>query len=832
MSSALIPFRIPVRIRAIVCAGLLFALLSAVTPITLFAASVRGVVSDPTGGRVSGASVALVSNGAVVASSVSRSDGSFQMNTGSAGRFFLVVTANNFRQIQTPDFYAGVLDAVERNLVLEPAWVRESIVVSDTGTPTPEPQTSAATTVIGSLDLALQTGLIHALRLVPGAFVTQSGQYGAQSSLFVRGGNPDSNKILLDGGEVGDLGGQFDFTNLAATAIDSAEIYRGANSSLYGANAASGVVRLTTEHGTTHFPSLLLEADGGNLMTSHQRIQLSGARGKLDYLGAFNWLQTANDLPHDRYHLATSAANLGWQPNAATQIRGTIHYGVSAAGAPNSWDFYNLADNATQKDQDLYLSAAIDNQTTDKLHNSILYSLARKREQFHLWSTTGAYQSYSNYCWGPAWLGNTVTISGANGYTATGQAVLDCGTYQYQIVSNRDQLAYRGDVALTPHLTALVGFQYENERGAETYYSPVERNNYDYIAAVHGDFKNRFYYTLGGSLERYSLFGTQTSPRAGFSFFAIRPHPGKFSGTRVLFNYGDAVREPKLTEQDGSLYAFLANNGGQSTIQQLHVGQLAAPSTRTYEGGVEQSFLSQHFMMRVSYFHNQYGREIEAVGLNLVPQLLPNLTPAQKLQLESFLQLNYAYELYINSEAYRAQGIETSLESGIGKNLFLRGGYTYLDAVVQRSFTNDDQALLGPIPTFKNGLPIGPYSPLVGARPFRRPPHTGYFSAAWAGKKITAQLTSSFVGRSDDSTYLLGADAAGGNSLLLPNRNLDPGYADLAFGGSYKLFEWLTLQAQAENLLNNRHMAPIGFRSLPATIRTGMRIDWGFHGKR
>ena len=94
----------------------------------------------------------------------------------------------------------------------------------------------------------------------------------------------------------------------------------------------------------------------------------------------------------------------------------------------------------------------------------------------------------------------------------------------------------------------------------------------------------------------------------------------------------------------------------------MHVGQLAAPSTRTYEGGVEQSFLSQHILMRVSYFHNQYGREIEAVGLNLVPQLLPNLTPAQKLQLESFLQLNYAYELYINSEAYRAQGIETAFQ--------------------------------------------------------------------------------------------------------------------------------------------------------------------------
>ena len=167
------------------------------------------------------------------------------------------------------------------------------------------------------------------------------------------------------------------------------------------------------------------------------------------------------------------------------------------------------------------------------------------------------------------------------------------------------------------------------------------------------------------------------------------------------------MREPKLTDQDDSLYNFLLNNGAQSTVQALHIGPLAAPSMRTYEGGVEQSFLSQHIVFRTSYFHNEFGKEIEYVGLDLIPELLPNLTPAQQQTLEGVLQANFAYELTINSEAFRAQGIETSVESGIGRNFFLRGGYTYLDAVVQRSFTNDDEALLGPIPTF-DGIPVGP----------------------------------------------------------------------------------------------------------------------------
>jgi len=795
-----------------------------------YAASIRGQVVDSSGAHVSGAKVVVLCNGKVAATAISTADGSFEVLTGTEGRFFLVVSANSFRQLQTPEFYAGQLDSVERTIVLEPEWVRQSIVVTATGTPTPQAQTGATTDVLTSGDLEQRTDLVNLLRLMPGVNVVQSGQRGSDTSLFVRGGGSDDNKVLLDGVDVGDLGNQFNFGPQSTAGIESVEVYRGPNSSLFGSGAMTSVVSMTTPHGTTSFPSIELQADGGNFRTSNEQLEVSGAHRKLDYLGAFNWFQTSNSLPLDQYHLATSIANIGWQPSASTQIRGTIHYGVSGSGVPNAWDFYKVADDTTQKDQNIFLSASIENQTTSSLHNSVRYGLVRKREQLDLWRMSGNPVEFSSYCFGPATLGNVVTIQGANGYSATGQAVLDCSTFHAEYVSNRDMLIYRGAMNITPHLTALVGFQYQNERGAQpgsTYYSPIERNNYDYIAAVHGDFQQRFFYTLGGSLEHYSLVGVHTLPRAGFSFYAVRPRPGALSGTRIQFNYGDAVREPKLTDQDGSLYNFLLANGGQSTIQQLHIGQLAAPYVRTYEGGIEQSFLSGHIIFSTSYFHNQFGREIEYVGLDLIPELLPNLTPAQQQQLASILQANFAYELTLNSEAYRAQGIETSIQSGIGKALFLRGGYTYLDAVVQRSFTNDDAALLGPVPTFSDGTPIGPYSPLKGARPFRRPPHTGFFTATWSRQKLTAQFASAFASRSDDSTYLAGSDANGGNSLLLPNRNLDYGWARLDLGGNYQLLPWLSIYGQANNLLSQQHIAPIGYPSLPMNFRTGLRLRWG-----
>ena len=807
-----------------VSALLLLTFFAAVTR----AATIRGIVTDATGAKISSARVALVGNGKIVSSAVTSSDGSFEITTGKAGRYFLVITASSFRQLHTPNFYAGAFDSIERNLVLEPAWVRQSIVVTATGVPTPQPETSAATTVLSPLDLALRTDLVSALRLMPGTQVVQTGQMGAQSSLFIRGGDSDDNKVVMDGIDVTDLGGQFNFGPFSTTGVESAEVYRGPDSNLYGAGAESGVVSLTTPHGTTSFPSLLFEGDAGNLYTSREQMQAAGTHKKLDYLGAFSWLQTSNDLPNDEYHVATTAANLGWALTSATQIRATLHYGVDATGVPNAWDFYHIADDATQKDQNIFLSAGIASQMTPSLHNDVRYGLARKREQENLWQLSGNYQAYNNYCYAAAYLGDPVTITGANGYSASGQAVLDCTAYAAQYVNNRDQLVYRGDIAFTPHLGGLIGFQFEDERGAEpgsSYYAPVERTNYDYQAAIHGDFKRRFFYMLGGSLEHYSLFGVQTPPRADFTYYILRPRQGVFSGTRLLFNFGESDREPTMPEQDDSLYSFLERYN-PAAISQLHIEKIGAPQNRTYEGGFQQNFLSEHIQFQVRYFHNEFGRQIEYVGLDLIPELVPNLSTAEQAALEAILRENFAYELTVNSEAFRAQGVESSVEGGIGRNIFLRGGYTYLDAVVQRSFTNSDEALLGSIPTF-DGIEVGPYSPLVGARPFRRAPHTGFLSAIYSNGRLTGVLTAAFASRSDDSTYLEHADANGGNSLLLPNRDLDYGYAKIDMGGSMQLTSWAELYVQEDNLLNNQHIAPIGYPSLPFTTRAGLRLRWG-----
>src|SRR6516162_4381805 len=72
------------------------ALVAALFAIGAQAASIRGVVTDTSGARVKGATVALLVNGQVVASAVSGADGSYEVLTGETGRFFIVVEAKSF----------------------------------------------------------------------------------------------------------------------------------------------------------------------------------------------------------------------------------------------------------------------------------------------------------------------------------------------------------------------------------------------------------------------------------------------------------------------------------------------------------------------------------------------------------------------------------------------------------------------------------------------------------------------------------------------------------------------------------------------------------------
>ncbi|HEX4067677.1 MAG TPA: TonB-dependent receptor [Acidobacteriaceae bacterium] len=794
------------------------------------AVSVHGTVTDTLGYPIANAVVGLVHDGQVLVHGKTGVDGTYTLTTSASGRFYLLASGISFRQLATQSFYGGALDDVEQNVVLEPDWVRQSVVVTATGTPQPQAQVSASVSQLSAAQLGNHANIVDPLRQVPGVNVVQSGGYGGETSLFIRGGGSTANRVVLDGMPIEDIGGRFDFGNVATTGLESVEIYRGPNSVLYGSDASAGVVALTTPRGSTQFPSLLYEGDTGSFGTYRNQVQLAGMKRRLDYYGGFSQFETQNSTPNEEYHDNTAVTNMGWSLSAKTQIRVTVRNSDSATGLPGGdggYLFYKFTNDGKQLDQDTFGTGTINHNFLDNWHAVVRYGLVRKREESDQWYPAGIPIAGNYY-------GNDVTVQGANGTVASGQALLNYGTvfgsvypYSLALASNRDNLFAQTDYEHGPHLGVVAGFRFENERGLEgepafTYREGLERTNYDYQAQAAGEFKNRFFYQAAGGVEKNGLFGTVGTPRGGVSYYIVRPGKGALHGTKLSVNFAKGYQEPTLDQQFGSLYSFLQTNGGQATVAQYGIAPIGAELSRTYDGGVVQNLFNERVTARVTYFHNEFGNQVEAVPATLVPTLLPNLSAAQQQSLMSFLNNNGAYDLDLNSLSYRAQGVESDFEYGMGKNIFVRGGYTYLDAVVQHSFSSD---AVGPSfnPNYP-GIPIGNYAPLVGARPFRQPPHTGFASVLYTGKRWTGIVDASFASRSDDSTFLGGNDVNFGNTLLLPNRNLDYGYAKIDVGATYQYKPWMQVYTQVNNLTSDQLIGPIGYPSMPLNFRTGARF--------
>jgi iron complex outermembrane receptor protein/vitamin B12 transporter len=798
-----------------VCRSIAFTMLILLLTTSARAVVVRGRLTDALGKPIAGGQVKLMQNGALAGLAFADSDGLFEVRSSQSGRFMLIGIGRGYLPSIGEDFYGGLTDVLQQDVVLATDTVRQQVSVTATGIPTPLPQLTAPVSEILGQAFDLDLGVNNELRQTPGAFVVQSGQTGSVTSLFMRGGQSTDNLVLVDGVPAEDVGGVFDYGIVSSTSIGSMEVYRGPNSAMHGTDAGAAVIAITTPRGTTGEPLLTYSGDAGNLHSWRNEVTGSGVLSRLDYFAAFSRLDTSNALQLDRYHSGTSVANLGYDFGGDTQLRFTVRNGDSVVGVPGPYDFDGLSQANRQADQDLYSGVTLENRTKDNWHNLVRFGIARKREQEKEISSP--------------LLGNTVTIRGANGTSATGQVQLYTGN-SYDQDSNRNQLYYQTDYSFSPHFIALFGFRYDDEHGSYNDYDPaysyvehqkIQRTNFEYNLQLQGQYWNRLFYSAGGALEKNHLYGIAGTPKLGLAYVPVRPSGKLFHGTRLRGNAATGVQEPSLALQFDSLYSKLQTGGYSSLISQYHIGQQGPERSRTYDLGVDQN-ISPKMVLKAGYFHNVFDHQIEGVGGTSLVQYLgfPNVAPFN----------GHYFTGYVNSLAFRADGAELELQWQPKPRVILRGGYTYLDTKVVRSFSSDAVAgLQGNAyanPNFP-ATPIGIYGPLVGARPFRRAPHTGYFNVQYTRSKFAMVIKGAMASRSDDSTYLEYEDVNYGNTLLLPNRDLDFGYVKLDLGGTYGGNHGLTYFAQFENLLNNQHIGPIGYPGLPLTFRAGLKLRLG-----
>ncbi len=552
--------------------------------------------------------------------------------------------------------------------------------------------------------------------------------------------------------------------------------------------------------------------DAGNFNSFHHDASLGGAYRQVDYLAEVSRFDTGNSLPNNSFHNGSYVGNFGWTPTSTTDVRVTARYTTAATGLPNTIAIFGIPDDSFERDQDTYISVTAQNQTTSRWHNLFRYGATRLREQFENPTPTGLFDGFD-------FLGQPLTIRGANGFSTTGQAILDFGgTYPItsSFSSKRDFAYLQSDYSFNPHFLALVGFRYENERGFTLAggKNSTRRNNFSYTTELQGSI-GRAYLTAGVGVEDNEIFGIAATPRVSAAYYLVRPRSeGPFNGTKLKFNYGQGIKEPSVFEQTSSLFDLLAQlPNGQQLISQFNVGRIAPQRSRSFDFGVEQRAWNGRAKLGLTFFHNRFTNQIEFVSDLALQQLgVPQPIIDQT-----------AFGANVNSADTRALGAETEFELDLGYGFSARAAYTYLDAVVQRSFSSD---ALSPSfnPAFPT-IPIGAFSPLVGDRPFRRAPHTGSFYLTYARKRWNAALSGYLVSRRNDSTFA--SDSFFGTTMLLPNRDLSDAYQKIDLSGSYRLTHRLTFYTTIENLANEHYSDAFGFPALPLTFRSGMKIRIG-----
>ncbi len=231
----------------------------------------------------------------------------------------------------------------------------EELQVTATRVSAPVASVPAAITVLQGSELR-ERGLVlvaDALRDVPGMTVVQTGSYGAVTGLFLRGGESDYTKVLVDGVPINAPGGSLNLANLSLDNVERIEIVRGPGSVLHGADAVSGVIQIVTRGGAGRREGDLSWRAGsygnsdlrGRLAAGEGEWRLSAAASRFasDGLYAFN-----ND-----YLDADGSLRLDWDGGRHGQAGVTVRYGDALARFPT--DGAGVPDDINQRviDRDL-----------------------------------------------------------------------------------------------------------------------------------------------------------------------------------------------------------------------------------------------------------------------------------------------------------------------------------------------------------------------------------------------------------------------------------------------------------------------------------------------
>lgn len=747
---------------------------------------VEGSVSDPSGAKIAGARIMLRDKtGRITYQATSAGEGRFSIDDVAEGRYAVIVEASGFAQSQETSITirAGAIETL--NIRLDLAAISDNIVITATRTNTPSTELGGSVSVVTGQELQQHnhTLLSESLRVVPGLVVAQTGGRGGITSVFVRGGKSDYNKVLIDGVPVNAPGGLFDYASLTPENLDHIEIVRGPRSALFGSDAVTSVIQLFTRRGSTSTPEFEFSGAGGSFDFHRETARLSGAADWFDYSASFGFQSTDGRFRNNDYINRSISSNFGFRISERADFRVTSRMNNNTRGVPGPTAVLFADPDDRLKHHDIALGATLDWQTSTRWHQTARYVYS----EFETHSFDPVAEDLTRPDTPPA---------------APGSFVPDFA-FSFHDHERRAGFQYQSVFTIGASSVISGGIDYEHERAVFTDdFSRVSpsRNNFGVYVQDQTSWRERLFVTAGVRVERNSGkvpedlravlatlgssapagdagFGVAANPKLGVSLVAHRHQEGAAIGaTRVRASFGTGIKEPRLDEAFSPSPFFIGNPA------------LDPERAISFDAGVSQEFFSRRGSVDLTYFDNRF-RDIIIFTFDPLTFGPIRLSDGRLTNL-------------VNLERASAKGLELIGAARPLRQLRLAASYTFLNSRLERAATS--------------------LSSEIGLSLIRRPRHSGSIEVGWVAERFDVSLDGSFVGkrRECDPVTCARFDSSGRPIFA-------DGYAKLNAAGSYYFNRYIAAFARVENLLNRDYEELLGYPAYHINFSAGLRIRVG-----
>ncbi len=440
------------------------------------------------------------------------------------------------------------------------------VVVTATRIPTPADGVPVAVTVIRGTELrerGLRT-VADALRSVPAASVVTTNAYGSQTSLFLRGGQSNYVKVLIDGVPQNAPGGAYDFANLTTDNIERIEVVRGPVSVLYGSDAVTGVVQIFTRDGGGPTQGRVA-ASGGTYGSGALDATISGGDERATYaLSVSRFSSDGLDSINNQFRNEVLSGRVRLHPDRRTDAALSVRYGDALYHFPRDYRGVVVSNNQHQLERGPSVGLDLGHAFSDRVEGRLTAAWHRANYQYAI---------------------------GKNGPT-------DTMTFPYASSDwiTRVGVDARANVRLPARDVLTVGTALEREAMAGTTLdgSRSRTNGAIYLQGVTSP-ERPVDVTIGARLEDNERFGTYATYRAGVSVRLAE-------GVRAIASLGTGFKEPSFFENFAT--GFVRGNP-----------DLRPEHSRSWEAGLEYR-VPGRAVLRGTYFGQRF---VDMIDYNATP---------------------------------------------------------------------------------------------------------------------------------------------------------------------------------------------------------------------